>query len=457
MKVLIVTSSIDPSSGGPTRSCKGLCRALSQAGIDTSLLVLHGTHPFENPCGVKVVYAEDNSRVETEKCRKDGPGETSKTQTISNLKSNNSFDLHGYDLVHLQGLWNPGLHKIAISCRKAHIPYVISPRGMLDPWALSVKKWKKRLALFLYQRNDLKHAAVFHATADLEATNIRAQGLTQPIIISPNGVELPDFINSHKEHKDFLMLPAQEESQNQTISNLKSNNSCVAIFLSRLHPGKGLLTLAEAWARVKPQNWIMRVVGPDSYGHKAEVTARLDALGIPWRNVSRVEMEKCRKEGSGDSSPDINSPFLPFSTANNTEWQFRDMVDDKEKWLEYANADLLIHPSVSENFGITIAEGLAAGLPVICTKGTPWKDIETYNCGWWIDQGVDALESALREATSNSKLQTSNSLSQMGANGRALIESKYTWPAAAKAMIAGYRDILSSRDPYSPYYNNNEA
>lgn len=242
MKVLVVTSGINPAAGGPTRSCKGMCRALSQAGVDVVLLVLGGHHPFENPSGVKVLYAEDEVEAR-------GPG-------LRRMVSD-------FDLVHVQGLWNPKLHKVVKACRKVRVPYVISPRGMLDPWALSVKKWKKRLGMLLYQRSDLKHAAAFHATAELEAANIRAQGLKRPIFIAPNGVDVP---------QDLPEVKVGGERR-------------TAIFLSRLHPGKGLLTLAEAWARVKPQGWVMRVVGPDSYGHKAEVLAKLDALGIAHADV----------------------------------------------------------------------------------------------------------------------------------------------------------------------------
>jgi len=365
LKILVVSMGIDPASGGPTRSCKGLCRALAQAGVDVTLLVLVGKHEFENPCGVKVLYAE---------------GAPLFTFTSR---------LHTYDIVHLQGLWHPGLHRIARACRKAGVPYVISPRGMLDPWALSVKKWKKRLAMFFYQRSDLKHAAAFHATAEMEAANIRAQGLRQPIFIVPNGVDAPKGLEQFR----CQPQPPASTSEKRT-----------ALFLSRLHPGKGLLPLADAWARVKPKGWRMLVVGPDSYGHKVEVLSKLDALGIS----------------------DL--------------WVFKDMVDDVEKWRLYRSAELLVHPSVSENFGITIAEGLYAGLPVICTKGTPWKDVLEHHCGWWIGQGVENLAEALREATSTSI----PGLSLLGQNGRALIERKYLWPAVARQMICGYKDVESS-------------
>ena len=351
MRILHVTQGINPKSGGPTRSVKGICRALAKAGEEVTLLVLGGNHEFDNPCGAKVIYGE-------------------------------TIDVRKFDLVHLQGLWSPKLHRIAKACRKAGVKYVMSPRGMLDPWALSVKRWKKRLAMFFYQKRDLKGAAAFHVTSALEEQSVRAQGLKQPVIIAPNGVDLPEI------------MPPKTSTEPKT-----------AIFLSRLHPGKGLLTLAEAWARVKPQGWRMKVVGPDSYGHKAEVVAKLMELGVL------------------------------------DQWEFVDMLNDVEKWSAYRAADLLVHPSVSENFGITIVEGLAAGLPVIATKGTPWQELETCNCGWWIDIGVEPLVNALKEAMSLSDEERA----AMGARGRKLVEEKYTWKAVVNAMVKGYEEVLNGR------------
>lgn len=352
MKVLQIIAGISMKSGGPTRSVKGLCRALDRAGEEVELMLLGGTDAFENPGRIQVIYGASTDREFIQK----------------------------FQVVHLHGLWSPKLHQVAVACRRAGVPYVVSPRGMLDPWALSVKKWKKRIARWLYQDRDLQGAAAFHATAELEAEHIREQGFRQPMIIAPNAVELPE------------KMP--EWHRNGKVKT--------AIFLSRLHPGKGLLTLTEAWAKVRPQGWRMKVVGPDNYGHKKEVIAALNRLGIA------------------------------------DEWEFCEPLDDVQKWDAYRSADLLIHPSVSENFGVTIAEGLAAGLPVICTKGAPWKDIEEHKCGWWIDIGVEQLARALQAALSLRDKERQ----AMGESGRMLIAEKYTWDAVAERMIKGYEEVL---------------
>lgn len=363
MRILHVTNGIDPRSGGPTRSVKGLCRALAEGEDEVMLFVHSNRHRLENPGKLIVRYG------------------TSGRYRTAHLEFERIVTEFHPDIVHLHGLWMMSMHADAVVCRRQGIPYVISPRGMLDPWALGVKKWKKRLAMFLYQRKDLRCATALHVTAELEASHVRAAGFAQPCIIAPNGVDVP------------AVMPERQPDPRWPHT---------AIFLSRLHPGKGLLYLVDAWAKVKPQGWRMLVVGPDSYGHKKDVVERLESLGI-------------------DSS-----------------WEFLEAVGDAEKWKLYRSADLLIHPSVSENFGITIAEGLAAGLPVICTKGTPWSEVESENCGWWIDVGVEPLVAALKEAVGLS----TDQLQKMGERGCTLVDAKYTWQAAAKKMLAGYADVV---------------
>lgn len=371
MKILHVIPGISRGSGGPSRSAQGLVSGLNRAGVEAWLLSLTND---EDPWveGIKNFVSEE-------------PFE-------------NIVALMRPDLVHLHCLWNWGIHRCAVICRKCGIKYVVSPRGMLDPWALSVKKWKKRVARWLYQDRDLRGAAALHATAELESEHIRALGFTNSIIISPNGIDVGKCC----------------QCGNIASTNVANDQLGVmeALFMGRLHPGKGLLTLAEAWGKlgVKSEGvgsdgvkgWKMVVVGPDSYGHKKDIVAKLEALGI------------------------------------REQWEFVDMVDDRAKWTYYRNADLLIHPSVSENFGITIAEGLSAGLPVICTKGTPWKDLADYRCGWWIDIGVEPLVKALEEAMRLSD----EARQEMGARGRKLVEEKYTVDAAVKAMVKGYEEIL---------------
>ena len=363
MKILHVLPGLNPRSGGPVRSVTGLCRGLAKGGVNTVLFVHSPEYLLVEPITVRFLVG-----------RGIGLGTIIRDaiHVMDEIKP---------DIIHVHGIWMLSNHVWVRIARKKEMPCILSTRGMLDPWALMQKSLKKKLALWLYQRRDLKAVTCFHATAEQEVLNIRAQRMPQPIIMIPNGVELP----SEK-------LPIRK----------KTGRKKIALFLSRLHPGKGLMELVSAWRLVAPKDWKMRVVGPDVCRYRAVVEKRIERLGLQ------------------------------------DDFEFIGELDDKAKWQEYVNADLFIHPSHSENFGVSIAEALAAGVPVITTKGTPWKELEFEQCGWWIDIGVEPLVNALREAMSL----TDEQRRMMGENGRHLVESKYTWPAIAEQMRQSYEWVV---------------
>lgn len=350
MKVLHVISGISRQGGGPSRSSQGLVAALNRAGCEAQLLALSGEKPWL-------------------------PG-------VSAAPEDALTRLRDYDLVHLHGIWDPRLHQVAVACRRDGVPYVIAPRGMLEPWSLKAKWLKKRIARFLYQDKDLRCAAALHATAESEAEQFKKLGFANPVIISPNGVNLPE--------KPIIRTRLEKRR---------------ALYVSRCHPKKGILEFIEAWAQIRPMDWVCELVytcnSDFERDYEAKIKARVNELGLVDAFV------------------------------------FTGALDDEKKWLAYGRANLFVLPTYSENFGIVIAEALYAGLPVVTTKGTPWQELETVRCGWWIETGVDPLVSALKDAFSRSAAE----LAEMGARGRQLVEDKYTWEAACKEMLNGYREV----------------
>jgi glycosyltransferase involved in cell wall biosynthesis len=257
---------------------------------------------------------------------------------------------------------------------------------MVTEWSLSHRAGKKRAAWHLYQKLVFNQASLFHATAPAGADDLRALGMTRPIAVVPNGVDMPD---------------ARPEGE--------ATDGKRALFLSRLHPKKGLPMLLDAWAAVRPEGWTLELVGPSEDGHRAELESQAGELGL------------------------------------NGEVVFAGPVDDADKWKKYAAADLFVLPSHSENFGIVVAEALAAGVPVLTTTGTPWSVLEERNCGWWVDPQEDATAKALADATQRSEEERL----AMGQRGRGLVEDRYSWSGVGERMLSTYHwavdDESSSR------------
>jgi glycosyltransferase involved in cell wall biosynthesis len=291
------------------------------------------------------------------------------------------------DLFHDHGLWMPSNHWVANLARATNTPLIIQPRGMLEPWAMNYKVWKKKLAMRLYQRRNLQTANVLVATAAAEYDNLRSLGLRQPIAVIPNGV--------------FF----QQNSSQQAMTRITQKRTRTVLFLSRVQRKKGLLNLVDAWAKIGIEGWRLQIAGPDEGGHLAEVLVRANQVGV----ASGVD--------------------------------YLGVVDGIAKSQLYRSADLFVLPTFSENFGVVVAEALAHGLPVITTRNAPWVDLATYDCGWWIDVGVDPLVAALREAMTLSDAERQ----AMGTRGQDYVR-RYDWGDIAKQTANVYRWALG-RDP----------
>lgn len=360
MNILHIVGSLDKSAGGPSRSVPQTCEQVSQLEVAITLVARSSVHPV-------VVHTSENLNVQY--------------KTVKELfLFGRSISHKSFDIIHLQHVWDPYIHVMAWWARRKNIPYIITPRGMLEPWILQQSPWKKKLGMFLYQHIDLKKSALIHATCELEKRNIRALGYQNTIAIIPNGVDLRE------------------------VNKVKANyGTKKMIFLSRIHPKKGIELLLEAWRQSDTHDWILEIAGNGD-------EAYIQTLKVSAKNLKNVNF--------------VGSQF------------------GEEKWNFLRSADVMILPTYSENFGIVVAEALAVGLPVITTKGTPWEELNTLNCGWWIELTTNNLKNVLKEAINTS----TSALRQKGENGIKLITEKYDVKAVAVGVKKMYSDLLQLKN-----------
>ena len=172
------------------------------------------------------------------------------------------------DVVHIHGLWRPIFHRMCMKAFEQEVPVVWSPHGMLAPWAMKHKRLKKLVAWWLYQKWDLKCAALIHVTSEQEALWVRDLGIKRPIVVAPLGADLPKANES---------VGGRSEVERRK----------VLLFVGRVCPVKALDRLICAFAQVVGSRsevvgnrWLLRIVGPDEAGHMSELTQLCEKLGL---------------------------------------------------------------------------------------------------------------------------------------------------------------------------------
>ncbi len=290
-------------------------------------------------------------------------------------------EAQGVDVFHDNGLWRSLNIAVARVAHAKNIPRIVSLRGTLDSHALSHRGWKKRIALSLGHRRALEQATCLHATSLREVDSIRSFGLKQPIALISNGVGFPS------EAAHF------SETEPRT-----------ALYLGRLHPIKNLEVLVRAWARIAPPNWRLKIVGNAEMGYDRHLQ-------------STIRDERAEKQ------IEIGQP-----------------VYGSEKSNLLRSAQLFFLVSKTENFGISAAEALAHGLPVVASTATPWSCLPEIGAGWSIEGVEESLAETIRIATSL----PSSELQAMGQRGRNYAKDSLSWSKVAYRFAQTYNWLIGA-------------
>jgi len=380
MKILHVIPAIAPRYGGPSTAVIQMCHALAEAGAEIHLAATDADGPGRLP------YP---------------PGEWTTVEDIPTILFRRQFSealkfsaplaawlrksVAQYDVVHVHALLSHSCLAAAGACRASNVPYVVRPLGTLDRWSLAQKPWRKRALLALNGRKALAEAAAVHYTAIGEQRLVEGAFETKRGFVAPLGVA--DSILGEEP------LPATDRQRGPYV-----------LSLSRLHPVKALDALIDAFgdAYTAARNWRLVIAGDGDEGY-----------------VRRLKVRAAESAGAAAI-------------------EFRGWVDGDAKHDLLRHASLYALPSHHENFGVSLAEALARGVPAIVGSHVLIADdLAAANAAWVTPNERSSLATTLLHAMTDEEARDEKSLAaRQFARGLA-------WPQVATRLLEVYESLLT--------------
>lgn len=395
MHILIFTPYIGTNYGGIGRAVEGIAGGLASQDVNVDVVTTDANNLEKITIPLNIWINENKYRVRYFPCWHKNDFVWS-WQLISWLIRH----IHKYDLVHTHTVFAPIVSVVNYLCHIKRIPYVMTPHGMLEPWALSYKAGKKRLYYNLIEKKILQRASIVHVIANLEAKNVKSLGFNHLAIVN-NGIY----------RHEFTALPDAEIFYQQFPATRSKH---LILFLGRIDPKKGLDLLASAFAQVKSKfsNAHLVVAGPNSIGYLTMVQNYFTEAG-------------CKDAVT-----------------------FTGMLTGTLKYAALTAANLYVAPSYSEGFSISILEAMAAGKPSIITTGCNFPEAAQAKAAYVVDINIDAFANALIQCLSYPE-----QAEKIGARARELIMQNYTWESAAQKLIEVYKAILNATSLNLPINN----
>jgi len=300
------------------------------------------------------------------------------------------------DIVHLHTLWHP-LNAIARkTCQRSGRKYALMPHGMLDPYSLRQKRWRKQIYLAAVERRNLQEACRVIFTTDYEQKAAR-QSLPwlAPGEVIPLGADCPPDGNREACAGIFIKLFPKIAARR-----------CL-LFFGRIHPKKGIERLLNALPKI--------------IGEHPEALLVIAGGGDP-KYVRHI------KELVQVGELEHHVLFTGF-------------LESQAKWGALSCAEIFVLPSSQENFAISMAEAMHMGLPVVISnKVNSWQFVLEANAGAAIAE--DQIESGLAQLLIEF-LSDPGKARCLGKHGQDFARKRLTWPRVARDMASLYGQMLS--------------
>jgi glycosyltransferase involved in cell wall biosynthesis len=387
MKITHVIGSLDPAGGGPPQVAARLAAAQAHDGHTVRLVSYTSTgretQVRQSLQSVPYLDAVDLVYLPP-------PATRLHRVTAGHVRAELSGIVKDSDVLHMHGVWETLLRAAAGVARRLDRAYVVRPAGMLDPWSMSQKGWKKRLAMKLAYKKMLDGALFIHALNGDEAGLIGPLKLSCPVTVIPNGV--------FQEEIEPLPQPGTFRSQHPQLAGHP-----FVMFMARLHYKKGLDYLADSFHRLTQSGSEAHLVvaGPDE-GAQQDFENRVRQLGLS----DRVH---------------VVGPIY-----------------GETKYAALTDAACFCLPSRQEGFSVAITEALACGAPCVISEPCHFPEVAQANAGRVTPLNAEAVGRALIEVMGDEQLRN-----RMSENARELVRQRYNWPAIAKLTVETYQKYQS--------------
>ncbi|QIR40478.1 glycosyltransferase [Tolypothrix sp. PCC 7910] len=392
MKILHVIPSVSKVRGGTSQVALSMVKALRENNVNAEIITTNDNH--DTLLNVSLNKLIEYEQVPIRFFQRFSP----KFKIIREFAFSWQLtvwlwqNISKYDILHVHAIFSYASTMAMLIARKKNVPYIVIPHGLLCEWSLQQKKCKKQIYLKLIEQANLESSQAVHFTSQKEQQEAEKLRLNIRSFVLRLGISLPNLIpNAHCRLREYLEVPADEP---------------VILFMSRLHPKKGLDYLIPALGKLASYRFTFVIAGSGSKEYQAEINSLLSSYGI-----------------------DDRTHFIGF-------------VEGETKNILIQGSDLFVLTSHSENFAVVVLEALAVGTPVLITLGVALASlVKQFQLGYVSELNVSAIASALNRYFSDPQ-----AAQNMVNHHHKFILEHYTWETIAIKMSEIYQDILSERD-----------